>query len=61
MENEFIAGNCYTIEEIEKAGFRLVRQIINLIFFRNGDVLLAFDFPKPTVPDQYTLNYIGID
>ena len=61
MENNFVEGNIYTIEEIEKAGFKLAKQIINLIFFKNGDILLAFDFPKPTVPDQYKLNYIGID
>ncbi len=61
MENNFVEGNNYTIEEIENAGFRLAKEIINLIFFRKGDFILAFDIPKPTVPDQYTLNYIGID
>jgi len=61
MENQFIAGNTYTKEEIESKGYTLTKQTTILVFYRKDNDLLAFDKPKPLKPNIYKLISISKD
>lgn len=61
MENQFVIGNSYTIEDIEKEGFKKVKQTSVVMFCRKDNVLLAFDIPKPQAPKIHKLLVITND
>lgn len=61
MENQFIVGKAYSIEDIEKQGFSKTRQTSVLLFYRKNDVLLVFDIPKPLAPKLFKLIAIHND
>ncbi|MEI6821768.1 MAG: hypothetical protein WCL51_07510 [Bacteroidota bacterium] len=58
METQFVKGEIYSKEDIENKGFVLSKQTNNLIFYRNGDILLAFEISKTY--NATTLNLLSV-
>ncbi len=61
MDTEFIIGNFYSKEIIEQCGFIETKRTSLVVFFRKKETLMAFNVPKPKVPNVYKLISVNID